>query len=111
MEYPNPTNIATDWLKTYAPWTNWGGAFSRNFYFGCNIKDAPTEAHVLNTVGSYGFQLNRIIDMVQLIDKYAKVDLKNADLSSSERQKLRDFRELAEAADLAAKEYKGENQR
>ena len=32
-----------------------------SLYFGCNVQDFDTEQGVLNEVGSYGSQLNRVV--------------------------------------------------
>ena len=102
----NPLN-PFDWFNyvfTYLPTTNWQHAFSPTVNFGCNVEDAQIEQHVVDSVGSYGFQLNRVLDALSvIIDKPTPKGR-----SAEDSQKIEAFKELARAADAAAKEYEGE---
>jgi hypothetical protein len=104
------TNPLTDWfnLFNYFPTTNWQKAFSPTITptinFGCNTEDVPVEQHVLDSVGSYGFQLNRVIDALLVIVDHSAVKKMSAD----DRQKITAFKELAQAADDSAKEFEGQ---
>jgi hypothetical protein len=52
----------------YYPYTVWSNFFHPTINFGCNVSDVETEHAVLNEVGSYGKQLNKVLDaMVVLI--------------------------------------------
>jgi hypothetical protein len=97
-----PTNPWSDWFNyvfTYFPTTNWQHAFSPTINFGCNTEDAPVEQHVLDSVGSYGFQLNRVLDALTVI-------LEDPALKALQgNPKIKDFMDMAKAADDAAKEY------
>jgi hypothetical protein len=98
----NPWNDWFNYVFTYFPTTNWQKSFSPTINFGCNTEDAPVEQHVLDSVGSYGFQLNRVIDALLVIVNHSIVKL-----NAEEKQKVKAFQELAQAADEAAKGYEG----
>lgn len=96
-----------DWFNyvfTYFPTTNWQHAFSPTIYFGSNIEDAPVEQHVVDQVGSYGYQLNRIIDFLKVAVDDGIVKGKN----EREKSVVNNFVTLAEKTDQAAREFKGE---
>lgn len=99
-------NPLTDWINlfTYFPTTNWQHAFSPTINFGSNTQDRPVEQHVLDSVGSYGFQLNRVLDALAVIVDHPTL----RGLSPEERQKIDALKELAQDADAATKEYQGE---
>ena len=54
-------NLLRTW--DYRPVTSWFDNFSINV----NAGDAEVEGHVLGNVGSYGLQLSRILDAVNLL--------------------------------------------
>jgi hypothetical protein len=96
-----------DWFNyvfTYFPTTNWQHAFSPTIYFGSNVQDAPIEQHVVDQAGSYGYQLNRIIDVLKVAVDEGTLKGKN----EREKQVIAKFLTLAKNADQAAKEFKGE---
>jgi hypothetical protein len=96
-----------DWFNyvfTYFPTTNWQHSFSPTINFGSNVQDAPVEQHVVDQVGSYGFQLNRIIDALQVVLEDGKFKGQN----QREKQVLDKFLTLARDADQSAREFKGE---
>jgi uncharacterized protein YpuA (DUF1002 family) len=100
-------NPWSDWFNyafTYFPTTNWQHAFSPTINFGGNVEDAPVEQHVVDVVGSYGFQLNRVLDAISVIVDHPNL----SGLSDAEKEKLKAFKELAKAADDAAKQYEGQ---
>jgi hypothetical protein len=102
-----PFPMLDDWFSyvfTYFPTTNWQHAFSPTVYFGSNVQDAPEEQHVVDRVGSYGYQLNRIIDVLKVAVDDGIVKGKN----EREKQAVDKFVTLAKNADQAAKEFKGE---
>ena len=89
-----------DWFNyvfTYLPTTNWQHAFSPTIYFGSNVQDAPVEQHVVDQVGSYGYQLNRIIDLLKVAVDDGQVKGK----SEREKQVVEKFLTLARSADQA----------
>jgi hypothetical protein len=101
------SNPWSDWFNyvfTYFPTTNWQHAFSPTFNFGNNVQDAPVEKHVLDTVGSYGSQLNRVLDVLLVLTDHPTL----SGLSVEEEQKVKAFRQLAQAADEAAKGFEGQ---
>jgi len=86
---------------------------------GSNIEegDGPIERHVLQKVGSYGYQLNRIIDVLSiLLERATAEDQLMSDLKTDHsyappagekaRHAVEDFYTMAESADEASKEYK-----
>lgn len=95
--------VLKGFVNTYVnPITNWTRAFSPTMYFGCNVEDISTEQHVLNNVGSYGSQINRIIDVVSLLVPA----LKSKTLSGNERKAITDFEQLARQADEASSSFR-----
>jgi hypothetical protein len=105
MTQSNPLN---DWINYfgsfYSPMTNTNTNTNTNFNFGCNIEDAPVEKHVVETVGSYGSQLNRVLDALMVILNHQKL----VGLSPDEDWKIEALRELAKDADEAAKKFQGQ---
>ena len=53
----------------YFPTTIWREFIRPTYYFGCNINDVDTEHDVLDEVGSYGKQINRILDALVVLIK------------------------------------------
>jgi hypothetical protein len=84
----------------FQPVTNW---FSPHFTFGVNTGDRPVETKVLDTVGSYGSQINRIMDAMSVLVSRLDSD----DLTSEEQFTVSKFKELALLADKAATEFEG----
>lgn len=107
MPNPNIFSIYDNFLKTviYSPITNWQRAFSPTFnFFGRNVGDVATEQHVLNEVGSYGMQLNRVLNVLSVL--ISRMDKNEIDsLLPQEHQYVDQFMELARAADKAATEF------
>jgi hypothetical protein len=102
-----PFPLLDDWFNyvfTYFPTTNWQHAFSPTVYFGSNVQDAPVEQHVLDQVGSYGYQLNRIIDVLQVLVKEGGFKGK----TPHDKDVIEQFSKLATSADAAAKGFRGE---
>jgi len=87
----------------YFPTTNWQRAFSPQVNFGCNLQDQDTEQHVLDNVGSYGYQLGRIIDVLNVL----VARLPAAELTPQERQDVADFQDLAHRVEAALEEKRG----
>jgi hypothetical protein len=86
----------------------WQRQFSPTFNFGCNVQDINTEHHVLNEVGSYGKQLNRILDVLMVLLPRVIDQSVRKSLTDEERRALDDFEGLARRADAAAAAYQGE---
>lgn len=53
----------------YLPSTVWREFFRPTYYFGCNVNDVDVEQEVLAEVGSYGKQLNKILDALVVLIK------------------------------------------
>lgn len=99
------TNFLRDFVFTYFPTTNWQRAFSINptINFGRNVADADVEEHVLDKVGSYGSQLNRIIDAMTVL----LATLDREQMTPQERRFIDRFEDLADQADEAAASFQG----
>lgn len=91
----------------YYPTTNWQGAFSPQFYFGSNLEDVAVERYVLGQVGSYGKQLARILDVLDVLVARLPTD----SLTPQEQETVRRFRELAQRADKAVSDVRGPRER
>jgi hypothetical protein len=87
---------------TYFPTTNWQRAFSPTINFGCNVEDAEVEQHVVDEVGSYGKQINRVLDAMTVLVSRIPPDT----LTPQERRYIDAFEDLAHAADEASKKFK-----
>ncbi len=75
---------------TYYPTTDWSRTINTQFIFGGNPQDIDVERHVLNKVGSYGSQLGKILDVMNLmVDRLADQKLDEYEQRCVER-----FREL-----------------
>ena len=81
------TSILSQNLRdfVYLPTTVWREFFRPTFYFGCNVNDIDTEHEVLGDVGSYGKQLNRVLDALMVLiniaddrDELLSIDQKEA---------------------------------
>jgi len=102
----NPMSDWFDYVYTYFfhPVSNLQHAFSPTINFGCNVEDAPTEQYVVNSVGSYGKQLNRVIDALSALIEHPQ--FQQLDLRSD--KKIDAFMKLAEDADNAARQFQGQ---
>ena len=76
------------------PMTNWSRFISPTLNFGINIEDAPVEEQVLNSVGSYGKQINRINDVLKVLLQH----LDRKSLTPEEARTVREFEWMAERA-------------
>ena len=100
-------NLLKNFVFTYLPSTDWRRFISPTIVFGnANIGDREIEQEVVDTVGSYGFQLNRILDALTVLIRNA--DIEGSSLSEQDRRALYRLLDLAEAADAAAKRAKSE---
>jgi len=101
-------NLLKNFVFTYLPSTDWRRFISPTIVFGnANIGDREIEQEVVDTVGSYGFQLNRILDALTVLIRNA--DIERSSLTEQDRRALYRLLDLAEAADAAAKRAKSEN--
>jgi hypothetical protein len=98
-------NLLKRFAFTYFPLTDWRRFISPTIVFGtANIADTDTEQKVVDSVGSYGYQLNRILDALAVLIR-DKEDPK-APLTEKDRRMLCRLLDLADAADEAAKQAK-----
>jgi hypothetical protein len=83
----------------YRPSTQWLDHF---ITVNWNAGDAGVEQHVLGEVGSYGYQLSRILDAVNLL-----VDrLSLSELSPEQQKVVVRLQDLADQANRAVHEYR-----
>ncbi|HTU01949.1 MAG TPA: hypothetical protein VMG58_09040 [Candidatus Sulfotelmatobacter sp.] len=91
----------------YLPTTNWQRAFSPTFNFGCNLEDVDVEHHVLDQVGSYGSQLSSILRALKVLIANLPADTLKA-LTPQEQQDLGALRKLADGAEQAVADKRGQ---
>lgn len=86
-----------------APNTNWQRFFNPQIFVSYNSADADIENHVLGRAGSYGKQIGRILDVLDvLVPRLAE-----GELTPSERLILDRFRDLSGRVDSAVDEFRG----
>ena len=74
------------------PMTNWQRFYNPQFYINCNTGDVDVENAVLREVGSYGMQLGRILDVIDVLVARLPQD----ELTPQERGVLYQFHTLSE---------------
>lgn len=84
----------------YRPVTSW---FEHFITINWNSGDADIEQHVLGEVGSYGLQLSRILDAVELL--VSELDLSR--LTADQQRIVVRLEDLANAAQRSVNEYRG----
>jgi len=100
-----PGNLLRNFDFTYFPVTDWRRFFSPTIVFGnANIADKKTEQQVVDSVGSYGYQLNRILDALVVLIR--ENDDSQTPRTEEDNRVLYRLLDLAEAADEAAKQAK-----
>ena len=98
-------NFLKNFTFTYFPVTDWRRFISPTIVFGnANLADADTEQKVVDSIGSYGYQLNRILDALAVLIRENQ-DPK-APRTEKDRRMLDRLLDLAEAADEAARQAK-----
>jgi hypothetical protein len=104
-----PGSIFDVWLSPFAnflrawdyrPTTSW---FDHLFTVNWNAQDVDIEQHVLSEVGSYGLQLSRILDAVDLL--VSELDLSR--LTPEQQRIVVRLEDLARSADRAVDEFRG----
>jgi hypothetical protein len=102
-------DLLTNLLKNFLffPTMNLQRAFSPTVNFGCNIEDVGVEEHVLGEVGSYGKQLNSILDLLMVILPRIIDNKARPTLTPGERRIIDRFEDLARRADQVAAAYEG----
>lgn len=98
-------SLLKNFAFTYFPVTDWRRFVSPTIVFGnANIADADTEQNVVDSVGSYGYQLNRILDALAVLIRENE-DPKEP-RTEKDRRMLCRLLDLADAADEAARQAK-----
>ena len=85
------------------PMTNWQRFFNPQFYITYNAGDVDVENNVLREVGSYGMQLGRILDVLDVLVARLPQDK----LTPQERSVLDQFHALTEKVAAAVASVKG----
>jgi len=93
------TNFLRSW--NYRPVTSW---FEHFVTINWNSGDAEVEQHVLGQVGSYGYQLARVLDAIDLL--VGELDLSR--LSPEQQPIVVRVEDLAASAKRAVREYRGQ---
>jgi hypothetical protein len=88
---------------TIDPMTNWQRFFNPQFFINYNAGDVDVENNVLQQVGSYGKQLGKIIDVLDILVARLPQDK----LTPQERRALDEFRDLSEKVSAAVAAVKG----
>jgi hypothetical protein len=86
-----------------APQTTWDRFFNPQIFVSLNSGDAAVENHVLRKAGSYGKQLGRIIDTLDVL--VARLPAES--LTPGERSAVDAFRDLSRQVDAAVEDYRG----
>lgn len=98
-------NLLKNFVFTYFPVTDWRRFISPTIVFGnANLADSDTEQKVVDTVGSYGYQLNRILDALAVLIR--EHEDPQAPRTDKDHRMLCRLLDLAEAADEAARQAK-----
>jgi hypothetical protein len=101
----NAANLLRHFTFTYFPTTDWRRFISPTIVFGqANIGDREIEQEVVDSVGSYGYQLNRILDALVVL--VHRADSEGPPLTEDDRRALYRLLDLADAADQAVKRAK-----
>src|SRR5450631_4865614 len=96
-------NLLKNFAFTYFPVTDWRRFISPTIVFGnANLADSDTEQKVVDSVGSYGYQLNRILDALAVLIRENEAPA--APRSEEDRRILYRLLNLADAADKAARQ-------
>jgi hypothetical protein len=94
-------NLLKKFAFTYFPVTDWRRFFSPVIVFGnANIADSEIEQEVVDRVGSYGYQLNRILDALAVLIREGEDPKKPR--TEGDLRTLYRLLDLADAADQAA---------
>src|ERR1035437_1092274 len=96
-------NLFRNYALGYFPITDWRRFVSPTIVFGnSNLADSDTERKVVDSVGSYGYQLNRTLDDLAVLIRES--DDQSAQRTEEDRRMLYRLLDLADAAAKAAKQ-------
>ena len=103
-------NLLKNFAFTYLPSTDWRHFVSPTIVFGsANLQDRDIEQEVVDSVGSYGYQLNRILDALVVLVRQAEL-VDDSSLAEDDRRALYRLLDLAEEADEATQRAKQSRQ-
>jgi len=98
-------NLLKNFVFTYFPVTDWRRFISPTIVFGnANLADADTKQKVVDRVGSYGYQLNRILDALAVLIR--ENEDPKVQRTEKDRRMLCRLLDLADVADEAARQAK-----
>lgn len=86
------------------PQTSWKRFVNPQFFFTYNLGDAAIENHVLRRAGSYGKQLGKILDVVDVLVRHLPED----GLTARERQTIEELGRLRDSVEEAKREFRDE---
>lgn len=86
----------------FRPSTSW---FQHFITINNNAGDANLEQTVLGEVGSYGYQVSRILDAVKVIVDQLEQNKSLGTLSADQQQIIANLRQLATEVDASVKGY------
>ena len=96
-------NLFRNYALNVFPITDWRRFVSPTIVFGnANLADVDTEQKVVDSVGSYGYQLNRILDALAVLIRESQDPTSSR--TEEDRRMLYRLLDLADAADKAAKQ-------
>ena len=87
-----------------SPQTSWKRFFNPQFFFTYNLGDAAIENHVLRRAGSYGKQLGKILDVLDVLVRHLPAEA----LTASERRTVEELVELRDEVERAKREFREE---
>ena len=87
-----------------SPQTSWKRFVNPQFFFTYNLGDAAIENHVLRRAGSYGKQLGKILDVLDVLVRHLPADA----LTASERRTVEELVELRDEVERAKREFREE---
>jgi hypothetical protein len=87
-----------------SPQTSWKRFVNPQFFFTYNLGDAAIDNHVLRRAGSYGKQLGKILDVLDVLVRHMPADA----LTTSERRTIEELVELRDDVERAKREFREE---
>ena len=100
IRFPFQDAFERFWIN---PVTSWERFFNPQFFITYNANDVAVENHVLSRVGSYGKQLGRLIDVLDVLVGQVRPE----ELTPRERQVLAEFRTLSRRVEAAVADVRG----
>jgi hypothetical protein len=101
------STIAFPFQQVFEQWvtphTSWDRFFNPQVFVSLNSGDVDVENHVLKKAGSYGKQLGRILDVLDVL----VARLPAGELTPGERRAVEAFGDLSQRVDAAVEDYRG----